>query len=65
VNGKFADITWNDLMVVAHLFGIGTAAKVITAVSDAVSSWPDFAKRAKVSQSEIARVRQYHVLLSR
>jgi hypothetical protein len=52
-------------MVVADHFAVGTAAKVITDVSDAVSSWPDFAKQAKVSRSEIARVRQHHVLLSR
>lgn len=65
VNGKFADITWNDLMVVADNFGIGTATKVMTDVKHAVSSWPDFAKQAKVSQSEIARVRQHHLLLSR
>lgn len=65
VNGKFADITWADLIVVADNFGIGTAAKVVTEVKHAVSSWPDFAKQAKVSQSEIARVRQHHVLPSR
>lgn len=65
VNGKFADITWDDLMVVADNFGLGTAAKVVTEVRHAVSSWADFAKQAKVSQSEIARVRQHHVLLSR
>ena len=65
VNGKFASITRDDLMIVADQFGMGTAAKVITAVSDAVSSWPDFAKPAQVSQSEIARVGQHHVLLSR
>lgn len=65
VNGKFADITWDDLMVVADRFGVGTAARVVTEVRHAISFWPDFAKRAKVSQSEIARVRQHHILLSR
>lgn len=65
VNGKFTNIKWDDLMGVADRFGIGTAAKVVRDVSDAVSSWPDFAKRAKVSQSEIARVKQHHVSLSR
>jgi len=65
VNGKFANITWDDLIVVADRFGVGTAAKVITEVRHAVSSWPDFARLAKVSQSEIARVRQHHVLLAR
>lgn len=65
VNGKFADITWDDLMVVADRFGVGTAARVVTEVRHAVSFWPDFARVAKVSQSEIARVRQHHILLSR
>jgi serine/threonine-protein kinase HipA len=65
VNGKFADITWDDLIVVADRFGVGTAARVVTEVRHAVSSWPDFARVAKVSQSEITRVRQHHVLLSR
>jgi serine/threonine-protein kinase HipA len=65
VSGKFAGITWNDLMIVADQFGIGTAAKAAAEVSGAVSFWPDFAKQAQVSQSEIARVGQHHVLLSR
>jgi serine/threonine-protein kinase HipA len=65
VNGKFTSISRDDLMVVADRFGVGTAPKVLTDVSEAVSSWPDFAKRAKVSQPEIARVKEHHVLLSR
>jgi serine/threonine-protein kinase HipA len=65
VNGKFAGISRDDLIGVADRFGIGTATKVLTDVSEAVSSWPDFAKRAKVSQPEIARVEEHHLLLSR
>jgi len=65
VNGKFAGISRDDLMGVADRFGIGTATKVLTDVSEAVSSWPDFAKRAKVSQPEITRIKEHHVLLSR
>jgi serine/threonine-protein kinase HipA len=65
VNGKFARISRDDLMVVADRFGVGTATKVLTEVSAAVSSWPDFAKRAEVSQPEIARVEEHHSLLSR
>jgi serine/threonine-protein kinase HipA len=65
VNGKFTGITRDDLLVIADHFAIGTATRVITEVSDAVSSWPAFAKQAKVSQSEIARVGQHHVLLLR
>ncbi|OFW06756.1 MAG: phosphatidylinositol kinase [Acidobacteria bacterium RIFCSPLOWO2_02_FULL_67_36] len=65
VNGEFASISRDDLMVVADRFGVGTATKVLTDVSEAVSSWPDFAKRTKVSQAEIARVKEHHVLFSR
>lgn len=65
VNGKFAGISRDDLMVVADRFGIGTAAKVLTDVSEAAASWEEYAQRAKVSPSEIARVREHHVLFSR
>ena len=65
VNGNFADISRDDLMAVADRFGIGTATTVLMDVSNAVSSWPDFAKRAKVSEPEIARVKEHHVLFSR
>lgn len=65
VNGKFAAITRDDLMAVADRFAIGTATTVLAEVCDAVSSWPDFAKRAKVRQSETSRIKQHHVLLSR
>jgi serine/threonine-protein kinase HipA len=65
VNGKFAAISRDDLMVVADRFGVGTVTKVLTDVSKAVASWPEFAKRAHVRQSEIARVKEHHVLLSR
>jgi len=64
VNGKFADISREDLMVVADRFGVGTAPKVLTEVSDAISSWPDFAKQANVSPSEVSRIKEHHKLLS-
>ncbi len=65
VNGKFADISRDDLMVVADQFGVGTALKVLREVSDAVSSWHQFAKQAEVSPTEADRVTQHHVLFSR
>jgi serine/threonine-protein kinase HipA len=65
VNGKFTDISRDDLMVVAERFGVGTATKVLAEVGEAVAYWPSFAKQAKVRQSEIARVKEHHVLLSR
>ena len=60
VNGKFAGISRDDLMVVADQFAVGTAPKVLEQVRDAVSRWPDFARRAKVSPSEVKRIRSHH-----
>lgn len=41
------------------------AIRIPRSLSEAVSSWPDFAKRAKVRQPEIARVQEHHLLLAR
>ena len=60
VNGKFAGISRDDLMVVADQFVVGTAPKVLEQVRDAVSRWPDFARQAKVSPSEVKRIRDHH-----
>jgi serine/threonine-protein kinase HipA len=60
VNGKFAGISRDDLMVVADRFGVGTAPRVLQQVAEAVSAWPDFAKRAKVSAREVTRIRDHH-----
>jgi serine/threonine-protein kinase HipA len=60
VNGRFAGISREDLMVVADRFGVGTAPRVLQQVAEAVSAWPDFARRAKVSASEVTRIRDHH-----
>ena len=60
VNGKFADISRDDLMVVADKFAIGTAPKVIEQVADAIAKWPEFARQAKVSDAEVKRIRGHH-----
>lgn len=65
VNGKFADISRDDLMVVADRFGVGTAPQVLHDVREAVSSWPDFARQADVSPAEVRRIKEHHQLLSR
>lgn len=65
VNGKFAAISRADLMAVADRFGIGTAPQVLQQVSAAVSSWPDFATQARVSGSEVKRIKEHHQDLSR
>jgi serine/threonine-protein kinase HipA len=63
VNGKFADISRDDLMVVADRFGVGTAKRVLEQVGAAVSEWPEFARKARVSASEVRRVREHHRVL--
>jgi serine/threonine-protein kinase HipA len=60
VNGKFADISRDDLLAVADEFGVGTAPTVLEQVADAVSSWPEFAGAAKVSAAEVKRIRSHH-----
>ncbi len=57
VNGKFNNITRDDFLTVADRFGIGTAPQVLKQVGEAVSAWPDFAKKAKVSPAEIIRIK--------
>jgi serine/threonine-protein kinase HipA len=63
VNGKFADISRDDLMVIADRFSVGTATKVLTEVSEAITSWPEFAKRANVSPPEVKRIKQHLTIL--
>jgi len=65
VNGKFGDISRDDLMVVADRFGVGTAESVVADVRDAVSSWPDFAREASVSAREVTHIKAHHRLFSR
>ncbi len=65
VNGKFAGITRQDLLSVADRFAIGTAARVLEQVDEAVSAWPDFARMANVSPAEVARIGAHHQHLSR
>ena len=63
VNGKFADISRDDLLAVAERFNIGTAKKVLKQVGEAVSVWPDFAAKAKVSSREVKRILSHHKAL--
>jgi serine/threonine-protein kinase HipA len=60
VNGKFAGISQDDLLVVADRAGIGTAPRVIQQVKAAVAAWPDFAREASVSEPEVKRIRLHH-----
>jgi len=65
VNGTFAGIMRDDLLIVADRFGVGTAPKVLEQVEDAVAAWPDFAGRANVSAPEVARIRDHHQHMAR
>ena len=63
VNGKFTDITRQDLLTVADRFGIGTATKVLGQIGHAVKAWPDFATSANVSPKERDRISSHHRIL--
>ena len=58
VNGKFMNIARHDLLTLAERFAIGTGEKVLKQVGEAVSAWPAFAEKAKVSPLEVNRIRQ-------
>lgn len=60
VNGKFADISRDDLMAFADDFAVGTAPKVLDEVGGAIAEWPEFARQAKVSEREVKRIRGHH-----
>ena len=57
VNGKFADISKEDCLALADRFAIGEAPSILKQVREAVEAWPDFAAQAKVTASEIGRIR--------
>lgn len=59
VNGKFDHVQRKDLLTLADRFQIGPASRLLAEVKDAVAAWPDFARRAKVSQAAIERIRQH------
>lgn len=64
VNGKFFDITSDDFLIIADRFGIGSAPEVLKQVGEAVSAWPDFAKKAGLSVHEMERIMSYHRVLT-
>src|SRR3546814_19367087 len=51
VNGKFDDITRDDLMAVAKRFGVVGARDALSQVRDAVAQWSDFADEAGLPAS--------------
>lgn len=61
VNGKFKDITIQDLLAVADLFNIGEASLIVSQVRSAVKEWPSFASKAGVSQNIINKIANLHI----
>lgn len=58
VNGKFTQITKDDMRAVADRFGIGRGVDIITHVQSVIQAWPDFAAEAKVPMSEVQRIQE-------
>jgi serine/threonine-protein kinase HipA len=46
VDGKFADVTPEDIVAFAENHGVPYAKKVVKEVKAALSRWPEFAARA-------------------
>ena len=63
VNGKFKNITINDVIQVADRFSVGEAHQLITEVREAVQSWPTHAKAAGLDKAETSRIGALHILL--
>jgi serine/threonine-protein kinase HipA len=63
VNGKFNDITRQDLLQLADRFQIGAATKILAHVREAVAAWPDFARQAELLPGAAERIRNHHRLL--
>jgi serine/threonine-protein kinase HipA len=63
VNGKFKEITREDLLEVANRFGIGTAHKVLKNIAQAIGRWSEIAQAAGVDGKEIEKIRSHHHIL--
>ena len=56
VNGKFDNITRDDLLRIADRFAIGPAARIIDQVAATTSDWPRFAGKAGLSPAVIQSI---------
>jgi len=63
VNGKFKNITTDDIMEVADRFGVGEAKQIIDEIREALKLWPTFAKKAGIDKNEIDRIKKQLLLL--
>ncbi|HEY0802809.1 MAG TPA: type II toxin-antitoxin system HipA family toxin [Steroidobacteraceae bacterium] len=63
VNGKFDHVRRDDLLILADRFQIGGASRLLAEVQNAVAQWPEFGRQAQLSEGQIDRIRDHHVLL--
>ena len=64
VNGKFDDITRDDLLAVAMANNIKNAAEVIEQVVDVVSDWPCMARDCGVPRDMVSNIERNMRLLN-
>lgn len=63
VNGKYKNITADDIRDTANRFGVGEVNQIMSDIRDAIKSWPAFAKKAGLENQEIQRIAKLHILL--
>jgi serine/threonine-protein kinase HipA len=59
VRGKAWDITEADLVALADEFDVRRPREALARLKDAISRWPEFAQRAGVPRSEVARIQAF------
>lgn len=64
VNGKFKDISREDLLAEGLRFGVGTAPRVIEEVRTAIQGWANYARAAELPDQQIQEIQQQLVLLT-
>lgn len=60
VNGRFRDITADDLLAEADRFGLGEGKALLADVRQALTKWREFAGEAGVAAKEITRIQKLH-----
>ena len=63
VNGKFRDITADDIREIADRFGVGEFRHLMAEVRESIKSWPALAKKAGLDKGEMNRIKKLHVFL--
>lgn len=61
VNGKYKEITADDIFAVADRFGVGEAKAILELISKTLKRWPTYAKKAGLSEQEIERIGKLHI----